>query len=79
MTSTFPDVNSKQITKIIKKIGFEFVRQSGTSHAIYRRTTDGLRTTIPIHGKKSLKRKTIKAICKDIGITIKDLKELLNK
>ncbi len=52
MTSTFPDVNSKQITKIIKKIGFEFVRQSGTSHAIYRRNTDGLRTTIPIHGKK---------------------------
>ncbi len=79
MTSTFPDVNSKQITKIIKKLDFEFVRQSGTSHAIYRRNTDGLRTTIPIHGKKSLKRKTIKAICKDIGITIKDLKELLNK
>lgn len=56
MTSTFPDVNSKPITKIIKKLDIEFVRQSGTSHAIYRRNTDGLRTTIPIHGKKSLKR-----------------------
>lgn len=79
MTSTFPDVNSKQITKIIKKLGFEFVRQSGSSHAIYRRGKDRLRTTIPIHGKKSLKRKTIKAICKDIGITIAELSDLLVK
>jgi len=79
MTSTFPDVNSKQMTKVVKKLGFEFVRQSGTSHAIYRRNTDGLRTTIPIHGKKSLKRKTIKAICKDIGITVAELSDLLVK
>jgi len=36
MTSTFPDINSKQIAKIIEKLGFEFIRQSGSSHAVYR-------------------------------------------
>jgi predicted RNA binding protein YcfA (HicA-like mRNA interferase family) len=77
MTSFFPDVNSKQIIKIINKLGFEFIRQSGSSHAIYRRMSDGCRTTIPIHGKESLKRKTVKSICKDIGITIDELKEML--
>lgn len=77
MTSAFPDVNSKQITKVIEKLGFEFIRQSGSSHAVYRRASDGHRTTIPIHGKKSLKRKTIKSICKDIGITIEELRNLL--
>lgn len=77
MTSLFPDVNSKQIIKIIEKLGFGFVRQSGSSHAIYSRENDSRRTTIPIHGKKSLKRKTIKSICKDAGITIEELKNLL--
>lgn len=77
MTSVFPNTNSKQITKVIEKFGFEFIRQSGSSHAVYRRASDGRRTTIPIHGKKSLKRKTIKSICKDVGITIEELRDLL--
>jgi len=77
MTSVFPDVNSKQIVKVVEQLGFEFIRQSGSSHAIYRRTSDNKRTTIPIHGRKSLKRKTIKSICKDIGITLEKMKDLL--
>lgn len=77
MTNVFPDINSKQFVKIIEKLGFELIRQSGSSHAIYRRSNDGRRTTIPIHGNKSLKRKTIKSICKDVGISIDQLKELL--
>ena len=62
MTSQFPDLNSKQMVKIAEKIGFTFIRQSGSSHAIYMRDSDKKRTTIPIHGKKSLKSKTIKSI-----------------
>jgi len=34
---------------------------------------------VPIHGKQSLKRKTIKSICKDVGITIDKLKEMINE
>ena len=77
MSTRFPDVNSKQIVKVIEKMGFRFKRQSGTSHAIYFREADRRRTTIPIHGKESIKRKTMKAICKDIGISIDELRELL--
>jgi predicted RNA binding protein YcfA (HicA-like mRNA interferase family) len=77
MTSLFPDVNSKQISKVVEQLNFQFIRQSGNSHAIYKRTSDNKRTTIPIHGKKSLKRKTIKSICKDIGITLEQLKNFI--
>jgi len=77
MSKDFPDVNSTQIIKVIEKLGFKFVRQSGSSHAIYKRLEDCKRTTVPIHRKISLKRKTIKAICLDIGITVSELKELL--
>ncbi len=77
MTNIFPDVNSKQMVKIAEKLGFEFIRQSGSSHALYRRASDGKRTTIPIHGNKSLKKETIKSICRDLEINIPRLKELL--
>jgi predicted RNA binding protein YcfA (HicA-like mRNA interferase family) len=77
MTSLFPIVSSKEIVKVLNKLGFQLIRQSGSSHAIFRREDDGVRTTVPMHGKKSLKRKTIKSICKDIGISIEDLKKHL--
>lgn len=77
MSTRFPDVNSKHIIKIVEKLGFKFIRQSGTSHAIYFREADRRRTTIPIHGKKSIKRKTIQSICGDIKITIDELRDLL--
>lgn len=77
MTSQFPDFNSKQLVKIAEKVGFKFIRQTGSSHAIYIRESDKKRTTIPIHGKKSLKIKTIKSICNDLGITIDELIELV--
>ena len=77
MTSVFPDINSKQMIKVLELLGFEFIRQSGSSHAIYRRARDNKRTVIPIHGHRSLKKKTIKSICKDIGINLEDLKAML--
>ena len=77
MTSFFPDVSSKQMIKVAESLGFTFIRQCGTSHAIYKRAKDNRRTTIPKHGKKSLKRKTIKTICKNLEITVDELKRLL--
>lgn len=78
MTSFFPDVNSKQIIKIIEELGFVFIRQSGSSHAVDERNTDcSANENTYTQKKKSLKRKTIKSICKDIGISLDELKELL--
>ena len=77
MTSVFPDISSKQMIKVLERLGFAFIRQSGTSHAIYRRAKDNKRTVVPIHGHKSLKRRTIKSICKDLGINLEDLKAML--
>ena len=77
MTEVFPDVSSKQIVKVLERLGFEFVRQTGGSHAIYRRSSDNRRTTVPMHGKKSMKRKTVKSICKDMGISLEELAKML--
>ena len=77
MSEHFPVVTSKQIVRVLEKIGFVFVRQTGSSHAIYKRLADNKRTVIPIHAGVALKRRTLKSILKDAGLNIDDLRELL--
>ncbi len=69
MRKRFPAVNYRQVVKVAKKLGFCFCRQAKGSHEIWRRDSDGRQTTIPNHGPKPLKRKTLKSILKDFGIT----------
>lgn len=67
--SRFPAATYRDATKVAKKLGFYFCRQAKGSHEIWRRDSDGRRTTIPNHGSKILKRKTLKAILDDFQIT----------
>ncbi|MVM31825.1 addiction module toxin, HicA family [Spirosoma sp. HMF4905] len=59
MSHKHPKVNARQLIKILAQKGFSFSRQSG-SHAIYI-DDEGLRTTIPIHGKKRVRYWFVKA------------------
>lgn len=77
MSQRFPAVTSKQIIRVLEKIGFIFARQTGSSHAIYKRPADHKRTVVPIHAGVILKRRTLKAIMEDTGLDVEGLKELL--
>lgn len=79
MTPHFPAVTSDEIIRVLKKIGFEFNRQSGTSHAIYKRTSDRKRVNVPVHSGKTLKRRTLKSILDGAGLTISEFEELRRK
>ncbi len=68
MGKRFPVANYYQVVRVAKKLGFYFCRQAKGSHEIWRRDSDGRQTTIPNHGSKLLKRKTLKSISKDFGI-----------
>jgi len=71
-----PVVNAKEVVKVLEKVGFKRTRQSG-SHAVYKREGDHRRTIVPIHPRKSLKRKTLKSIINDAGLTAEEFKKLL--
>jgi predicted RNA binding protein YcfA (HicA-like mRNA interferase family) len=75
MSPKQPVVNAKQIIKVLEKKGFVFSRKSG-SHAIYI-NSDGLRTTVPIHGKKDLGKGLLRQIMKDANISFDELNDLL--
>jgi len=76
MSPKFPAATSDEIITVLKKTGFKFKRQSGSSHAIYYRVSDSRRTVVPIHVGKTVKRKTFKSILADSGLTIEEFIEL---
>lgn len=79
MSPKFPAVSSDEIIRVLKIIGFRFKRQSGSSHAIYYRDIDKKRTCVPVHKAKELKRKTLKAILLDAGLTVEEFIDLLKR
>jgi len=68
MNKKFPVANYRQVIKVARKLGFYFCRHAKGSHEIWRRDRDGRQTTIPNHGSRPIKRKTLKAIFQDFGI-----------
>ena len=73
----FPAVTAKDVIRVAKKLGFEFSRQAGTSHAVYKRKSDKRRVIIPNHPAQNVKRKTLAAIISDLGITVDEFRKLL--
>ena len=73
----FPTATSKDVIRVAEKLDFEFSRQSGTSHAIYKRKSDRRRVVIPVHPGRDIKRKTLAAIISDLGITVDEFREML--
>jgi predicted RNA binding protein YcfA (HicA-like mRNA interferase family) len=72
MSPRFPDANYRQVAKVAKSLGFSLFRAGKGSHEIWKRNSDNRFTTIPNHGKTSLKRKTLKAILLDLQISPED-------
>jgi len=63
--------------KLLKKLGFEPVRQKG-SHIFYRHP-DGRTTTVPNHPGRDLARPLIREILREIELTTEQYSEELEK
>ena len=76
MNKKLPAVTDREVIKVAKKLGFTFYRQAKGSHEVWRRVSDGRHTVIPGHAGKIIKRKTLKSIIDDFGITAEEFNEL---
>lgn len=71
-----PQVKSRDLVKVIFKLGFKFRAQSG-SHAVYVHP-DGRKTTIPMHPSQTIGIGLLtKIVKKDLQITRSEFIELL--
>ncbi len=72
-----PIVDVKTMAKVLRRLGFEPVRQKG-SHVFYRHA-DGRTTTLPHHPGRDLSRPLIREILREIEISLEQFNDELQK
>lgn len=70
-----PVLKSREIARVLEKLGFVEVRQRG-SHRQYRHA-DGRGTTVPFHGGRDISPFLLRQIIKDIRLTPEEFLESL--
>lgn len=75
MSGKLPRITADKAIKVLGKIGFICVRQSG-SHMIYK-NAEGKRVTVPYHSKKILHPKVLRSILRDADLSVERFKELM--
>ena len=63
-----PTLSSREVIAILRKLGFEEVRQRG-SHKQFRHQ-DGQVTTVPFHKGRDFSPILLRKIASDIGLTL---------
>ena len=70
-----PTVTAKQVISVLKKIGFEIVRQRG-SH-VRLKHTDGRVVTVPVHSGQNLGKGLLRKILRDAELNTEEFINLL--
>ena len=75
--SKLPMANFKTMDKILRRLGFEAVRQKG-SHVFYRHA-GGRTTTLPNHGNRDIARPLMREILREISVLPDEFVKLLEE
>jgi len=73
-----PPVKDRQLIRVLKRLGFFEHPERGTSHLIFAHP-DGRRTTVSRHPGKDIPIGTLRAILRDINISVEEFVKLLKK
>ncbi|MDZ7696670.1 MAG: type II toxin-antitoxin system HicA family toxin [Deltaproteobacteria bacterium] len=73
--TNWPTLKSSDITKGLKKAGFQLVRQKG-SHARFEHE-DGRVTTVPVHAGQDVGRGLLRKILRDIEMSSEEFRRFL--
>ena len=71
-----PVVSGPEAIRALQRAGFVVDHQTG-SHVTLIHPETGRRAVVPRHGGRDLKAGTLRAILRDAGLSVEDLRELL--
>ena len=69
MSGKIPPIPSSRFIKQVEQYGVAFIRQRGTSHAVYERIVNGRRFRAPIVTGKELSSKYMKLVLRQLGFS----------
>ena len=65
-----------QVTRRLEHFGLRFYRQGKGSHELWVRDADGIVIPVPHHGGKNIKKGTVRAIIRELGISVQEFMEV---
>jgi len=80
VSKKIPPMSSQRLVKLLNKGNARFVRQSGTSHAIFEREKNGTIYRAPVvMAKSELSPKYVKLALRQLGFTDEELDDIIQK
>ena len=70
------DLTYREVTRRFRKLGFRFYRQGKGSHELWVRDTDGRVVPVPHHQGKSIRKGSVRAIIRDVGVSVDEFLDL---
>ncbi|MCE7980697.1 MAG: type II toxin-antitoxin system HicA family toxin [Caldilinea sp. CFX5] len=64
-----------ELRRKLRRLGCEPLRQAGGSHEIWWRPGTELRTVVPNHAAREIPTGTLRAILRDLGLTLQELNQ----
>ena len=65
------ELTYREVTAKLKRFGFKYYRTGKGSHELWVRDSDGKVVPVPHHKGKSIRKGTIRAIIREVGLSVK--------
>ncbi len=70
------ELSYRDLTRRLRKLGFRFYRHGKGSHELWVRDTDGKVVPVPHHRGKNIRKGTVRAIIREVGVSLTEFMEL---
>ena len=70
------ELSYRELTRRLRKLGFRFYRHGKGSNELWVRDTDGKVVPVPHHRGKNIRRGTVRAIIREVGVSLTEFMEL---
>ena len=69
------ELSYRDLTRRLRKLGFRFYRHGKGSHELWVRDTDGRVVPVPHHRGKDIRKGTVRAIIREVGVSVAEFME----
>lgn len=69
-------MNYRELSKRLRDLGCEFLRNGAGNHRIWWNPANGRYTTIPDWGNRDLKIGTLRGVLAGLGLTLRDIQKM---
>jgi predicted RNA binding protein YcfA (HicA-like mRNA interferase family) len=70
------ELDYPEITRRLRILGFRFYRRGKGSHELWVRDTDGRVVPVPHYRGKSVRKGTLRAIIRELGLSVAEFMDL---